>query len=362
MRTGLIIIFLLVSFAATAAAPDEDSNAESNVDAMEVAGTEGSTNESSQSFDQTEKPVDESEAGPEQKSWLDSHKEYVDTRIERASSWVDGFFNDPNYEEEAAYSQIRLRPEWYYRKEQGSKFKFRFRARVNLPNLGRRASLVAGVDEDSDFDDSADDSSDEGLIGLQFFMKESSKWNTSVTAGVKFNDFAFFLGPRIRYQDTVGEKGSYRFTQTVRWQTNNYWQFISRLDLNRLVSKRLYFRQTFDGRWRGEKSDEEGYRTRISSFLTQSLSPLSGLQYEFSTIFHTEPDTHVDKYVVAARYRRQTDLGWLYYEIVPQISWDEEYDYKFNPGIRLRLEFFYGKSKSQQFWRGEAEDTDNFRW
>jgi len=47
---------------------------------------------------------------------------------------------------------------------------------------------------------------------------------------------------------------------------------------------------------------------------------------------------------------------------VPQVSFDEEYDYKFNPGIRLRLEFFYGKSESRQFWRNEEEDTDYFRW
>jgi hypothetical protein len=304
----------------------------------------------------------EAEVATEDESWVDVHKTYVDTQIERASLWVDGFFNDPNYEAESAYSQIRLRPEYYYRKEQGGKFKFRFRARVNLPNLGRRASLVAGADDDSGFDDSVDDSSDEGVLGLQFFMKESSKWNTSFTAGVKFNDFAFFLGPRIRYRNNVGEKGSYRFTQTVRWQTNNYWQFNTRLDLNRVLTDRLYFRQTFDGRWRGEKSEDEGYRTRISSFLTQSLTQLSGFQYEFSTIFHTRPDTHVDRYVVALRYRKQTAKKWLYYEIVPQISWDEEYDYQFNPGIRLRLEFFFGKSASREFWKGEAEDTDHFRW
>ncbi len=307
-------------------------------------------------------PAEDSENPPDDSSWLDSHKNYMDTQIERASLWVDGFFVDSEYEAEDAYTQIRLRPEFYYRREQGAKGKFRFRARVNLPNLGRKVSLVAGADDDSGFDDSLDDSTDDDILGLQFFMKESSKWNTSFTAGVKFDEFAFFVGPRVRYRANIGEKGSYRFTQTVRWQTNNYWQFNTRLDLNRVISDTLYFRQTFDGRWRGEKSRDEGYRTRISSFLTQRLTQLSGFQYEFSTIFHSRPDTHVDKYVVAARYRKQTSRKWLYYEIVPQISWDEKYDYKFNPGIRLRLEFFYGKSTSRQIWKNQPEDTDEFNW
>ena len=348
LRFSLTLLFLLFAFSIQADEPV--------VDAIQSAETDQSVT--------VEDPEAETDKDSENKSWADSHKEYVDTRVERASLWVDGFFADQEYEAEAAYSQIRLRPEYYYRKEQGSKAKFRFRARLNLPNLGRRVSLVAGADEDSGFDDSADDSSDEGVLGLQFFMKETSAWNTSITAGMKFNDFAFFVGPRVRYRATVGQKGSYRFTQTLRWQTNNYWQINTRLDLNRILSDQFYFRQTFDGRWRGEKSEEEGYRTRISSFLTQSLSPISGLQYEFSTIFHTRPDTHVDRYVVSLRYRKRTKYDWLYYEIVPQVSWDDEYDYQFNPGIRLRLEFFYGKSESSQFWRGEAEDRDegDFRW
>ena len=341
MRVGLFICLALFSFSALAVEPADN---ETPLDEL------------------LEEADAEADEGAEDKSWVDAHKNYVDTQIERASLWVDSFFVDSEYEAEDAYSQIRLRPEFYYRKEQGAKGKFRFRARVNLPNLGRKVSLVAGADDDSGFDDSVDDSADEGIVGLQFFGKQTSKWNTSFTAGVKFNVFAFFLGPRVRYKDTLGEKGSYRFTQTVRWQTNIYWQFNTRLDLNRLISDRFYFRQTFDGRWRGEKSEDEGYRTRVSSFLTHRLSDLSGFQYEFSTIFHTEPDTHVDRYVVAARYRRQTKHKWLYYEIVPQISWDEEYDYKFNPGIRLRLEFFYGRSTSREFWKGEAEDTDEFRW
>jgi hypothetical protein len=193
-------------------------------------------------------------------------------------------------------------------------------------------------------------------------MKETSRWNTSISLGLKFNEFAFFLGPRVRYEDAIGEKGSYRFTQTLRWQTNNAWQINTRLDLNRVISNRLFFRQTFDGRWRGERAEEEGYRTQISSFLTQRLGQQSGLQYEFSTVFHTRPDTHVDKYTVAVRYRKKTRRDWLYYEIVPQLSWEHDYDYKTNPGIRLRLEFFYGGDTMDKFWRRESEDTEEFRW
>jgi len=348
-RMMLLLLLCAVFPQAFAAEPTETGSA------SPVANAEAS--EEQQDAGQQE----DGEEDPE--SILDRHKQFVDTQVQRASTWADAFFQDPNYEAEAAYSQIRIRPELYYRQEQGLSGRFRFRARFNLPNLGHKVSLVAGADEeDTDFQDSVDDSRGDGAIGLQFFVKESSRWNTSITAGVKFNEFAGFVGPRVRYEDVIGDKGSYRITQTLRWQTNNHWQVNTRLDLNRVINDHFFFRQTFDGRWRGEKADEEGYRTQVSSVLTQRLGPKSGLQYEFSTVFHTQPDTHVDKYVASVRYRKRTKRDWLYYEIVPQVSFDHDYDYKFNPGIRLRLEIFYGGAAAKQFWQRESEDTQDFRW
>ena len=277
---------------------------------LALPGSEPIENQPVRSEDEVEASTEEQEEVI-RKDMLDRQKDYVDTQVQRASQWVDSFFVDPNYEAEQANSQFRIRPEIYYGKEDDFKFRLRVRARINLPNMGRRVSLVVGADDEDGFDDAVDDSADDGIIGLQFFMRESSRWNTSLSVGVKFNDFAGFIGPRVRYTGVLGQKGSYRFTQTVRWQTNDYWQINTRLDLNRVINDKLFFRQTFDGRWRGERADEEGYRTQISSYLTQRLGLFSGLQYEFSTIFHTEPDTHVDEYVLALRYRKRTNRAGL---------------------------------------------------
>ena len=79
-------------------------------------------------------------------------------------------------------------PSIYYRKEQGAKAKFRFRARVNLPNLGPQVSvLIAGADEDEDgFDDSVQmiRPTDGMHRPAVFHEKSHAKWNTSFTAGV----------------------------------------------------------------------------------------------------------------------------------------------------------------------------------
>jgi hypothetical protein len=48
--------------------------------------------------------------------------------------------------------------------------------------------------------------------------------------------------------------------------------------------------------------------------------------------------------------------------IVPEVSFEDEFDYKANPGVRLRVEVFFGADKVNQFWRREHEDTEDFRW
>lgn len=323
-----------------------------------LAQDEGRAEDSSPEQIEETKDVEEDKEGI-----LDRHKTLVDTQIQRAAQWVDSFFSDPNFEAESANTLVRLRPELYYRNEQGTEGRFKARIKLRLPNMNRKTSLVIGSDDAVDsFGDTADDSAEDAVIGLQFFGRETKRWHTSLSLGVKFDEFAGYVGPRVRYMLPWGEQRAISFTQALRYQSNNYWNSISRLDFNFILGGRYFFRQTFDGRWRGEKSDEEGFRTRIASIFTQRLQNGAGLQYDFSTIIHTRPDTRVDSYTLALRYRKRTRREWLYYEIVPQVSFDHEFDYTFNPGIRLRVEFFYGADTSAKFWKREHEDDEEFRW
>jgi len=299
----------------------------------------------------------------EEESLLDRHKRQIDTQVQRAAYWVDSFFLDPNFEAEVVTTQFRVRPELHYRTEQGMKARVKLSLKLNLPNFSRKTSLIIGNDpDDGTFEDDPDKRGEDSIVGLQFFGKERKRLHTSISVGAKFNDFALFAGPRVSYGKALGEKSLYRLTQTVRWQTNGYWQIYSRLDLNHVINDRYLFRQFFDGRWRGERSDDEGYRTRISSFLTQRLGATSGLLYEFSTIFHTRPETHVNRYTLAMRYRKKTRRDWLYYEIAPEVSFEDEFDYKANPGIRLRVEFFYGEDPEGLHRKRRPGDTEEFQW
>ena len=47
-----------------------------------------------------------------------------------------------------------------------------------------------------------------------------------------------------------------------------------------------------------------------------------------AVVFQTKPDAHVDEYVLVLRYSQRIWRDWFYYEIKPQLSWEEEFDYQ----------------------------------
>jgi len=285
-------------------------------------------------------------------------QQYVTLKVDQTAKWFDSFFDDPNYVAEDASSRVRFRPELYLREEQGTKVRVKVAAKVNLPNLNRKMSLVIGGDDGTgDFENSLDDTLDGASIGLQAFGRASKKWNLSVTAGVKLDDFAFFAGPRVRYLHAIGDRSQFRFVQIFRWFTDNGWDTRTRIDFDHVFDNGMFFRQTIDGRRRADRYDEEGFRTRVSTSLIKRLSSDSGLQYEWFTIFHTKPENKIDSTTVALRYRKRYKYDWLFYEIVPQLAFEDEFDWDINPGIRFRIEIIFGKDAR----KSKARD-DDFLW
>jgi hypothetical protein len=348
----VLAIFLVLSAVAANAQdlPEEDQQ------------KQGESGDLSGETSSVEVPGEKPEAGSQDKSDLsrsEKAQQYVSLKVDKTANWFDSFFDDSHQVAEDASTRVRFRPELFLRQEQGAKVRVKVAAKVNLPNLSRKMSLVIGGDDGTgDFDNSLDDTLEGASIGVQAFGKQTKKWNLSLTAGVTLDDFALFAGPRARYLHPLGDSSQIRFIQIFRWFTNNGWDTRSRLDFDHVFSNGIFFRQTVDGRRRADKYDEEGFRTRVSTLVNQRLSNSSGLQYEWFTIFHTEPDSHVDSTTVALRYRKRYKYDWLFFEVVPQLAFEDEFDWDINPGIRFRVEVIFGKDQ-RKIKSGEDE---GFHW
>ncbi len=285
----------------------------------------------------------------------------IEKRVNETSQWFDAFFDDQNYLEEDASTRLRLRPELFFQRKKDVKVRVKVAAKISLPKMSKKASLIIGGDDGTgDFENSVDNTVDDPTIGLQFFAKQSRRWNTSIIAGLKLkNGPAFFAGPRLRFLQPLGERSQFRVVQTIRWFTDNGWDSRTRLDFDHVLKNGIFLRQTIDGRWRADRHDVEGFRTRVSSSVTRSLNRTSGLQYEWFTIFHTKPDNHIDSTTLSLRFRKQSKKDeWLFYEVVPQIAFEDEFGWEINPGIRLRVEIIFGKDNR----KGKRLKEDDFLW
>ena len=149
-----------------------------------------------------------------------------------------------------------------------------------------------------------------------------------------------------------------RLVQTFRWFTDNGWDSRTQLDFDHVFESGVFLRQTVDGRWRADRHEEEGFRTVVSTSVTQRLKRDLGLQYEWFTVFQTEPDNHVNSTTLALRFRKRSKREWLFFEVVPQLAFEDEFDWDPNPGIRFRFEIIFGEDTRS----GKTRKDDDLLW
>jgi hypothetical protein len=274
---------------------------------------------------------------------VDRMQQGVSASINGAARWVDSFFDDDRFIAEDATTKLRLGQSVFLEHGDGVENKTRINLSFKVPRTQKRLRLFVGSEDDTNktpdtLFNRVDTSEDTSAAGVQFFAKSTTKQNLSLTAGIKLDSQDVFIGPR--YRRTVGlEDWLLRFTQRVRWFTSMGWEATTRVDFEHLVSPRLFFRQTIDGRWREE---DPGYQYEIRPSLTQKLHSGKALEYQWNTLFKTSPNHRLDSSVLLVRYRRNFLRPWLFYEIDPQIAARNDEDFDPKLGITFQIEVVFG--------------------
>jgi len=291
----------------------------------------------------------------EEKATVDTAHEYVTSKVQGSAQWFDTFFDDPNFIAEDASTRLRVRTDAFFSQKDDAKFSANFNLKLRLPQLSRKlnnqTSLLLGGDETLDdldssesdsVDDALNDATDDPTIGIQYFLLLKEKYNVNLTAGVKLSGPSLFVGPRASYVQTLSNNSLLRFVERLRWYTDEGWDSRTRIDYDRSLGKRYLFRQTFEARWREERRNEDGFRLLFATSVTQRLGDRQAIAYRWNTVFKTEPHARADSTVLLAQYRQRIYRKWLYYELLPQVAFQDEHDWKANPGIKLRLEVVFG--------------------
>lgn len=293
------------------------------------------------------------EAGlePAEPTGVDLAQEAISRSVNDAAKWFDSFFGDERYVTEEAHSHIRVIPSLFVEEGESAETRLRVNARLTLPRLDKRLRLIiadSSEDEDGVLDDQAfpDARTNDGdtTLGLQYLLRQKEKLNLSISAGLRRgSDRAvdFFIGPRFRRTWHL-DPWQIRFTERVRWYSDNGWESRTRLDFERLLREELFFRTATELFWSEEDFAEDGFVLAITPSLTQRLESRAGIEYQWSSVFKSRPDSRLDSTTLRIRYRQRIWRKWLFCEVNPQVAFRDEDDFSATPGIEIRLEASFG--------------------
>ena len=273
-------------------------------------------NTTEQQPDQSSPCVDEQGQQRPDASWYDSTHAVMNTVFCEPALWFDSFFGSDRVIEEVGGTYVRWRNDFIYVEADGFRFNTNLNFSVELPKVSYRLKLTFEGDQDQDLEDvlpgdpaAADNTN---TIGLRLDVKDTdrSKFNISVSARPR-------IRARYRYTYPVLEDFLIRFTQEIQ-NEEGVNSARTRIDFEKAFLPKRLFRATTEG---VVAEDFSGLDWAQAFALFDRLSKKSSVSYELSTNGITRPDNRIINTRVGIRYRRNIHRDWLFFEMVPDITW-----------------------------------------
>ncbi|TIH16507.1 hypothetical protein D0S45_08815 [Marinifilum sp. JC120] len=295
-----------------------------------------------------EKTLEENDA-----DLLDTIQVQLSKPLMASAKWMDSFLADDEYTAEVNNTFLRLRLGLYTELE-NSKPKSRsdLSLFLNLPNTEDRMQLVVTSMLDSDDDgltgvdkavrDFETQNKAENTVGLRYFLVQGVQNNLGLHAGISFRDDNLELMGQIRYRykfDITDDWAS-RFSVRYRQYTARGFETKAALSFERQVGH-LFFTTDFENYYEDQNSQ---FNSNINLRLFQPLNEDQALEYALANGFeHNNDFSSYESIKLSTKFRSRFLKDWLFCEIVPQVSWEKEYDWRTNPGIMFRFEMKFGQ-------------------
>ncbi len=280
----------------------------------------------------------------------DIFHQMVCEKLTTTANWLDSFFRDERSEVEENTSSLRLRLSSFFEEGESVKPDARIRFRLVLPELEDRFHIMITGEQDKN-DDIRDTLLDKNAeidqeaernvnLSLRYFIRTAKDMNFSLKVGARINNFSpvIYAGPRYRISKNIGA-WLVRFTQEVKYFTDEGWESDTRFDFEKILKEDLFFRTRTEGYW---FEQEYGYFYELNFSLYQVVDEDRAFQYVWNNYFETRPCHCLDQTLLGITYRRRFWRKWLFFEISPQLAFREEDDYRPTPGITFAVEALFG--------------------
>lgn len=289
---------------------------------------------------------------------LTSTHSYLSRNIEQLSDRIDAFFGTERAFDDSSGTYVQVRGSLIYQKYGDVDYDGNVRAKLDLPNLKEKLSLVFESESDEVLDNkgqittgtpSVSDTFDNkrASASLQYIVREERFWDLRLQPGIKLHwPPETFLRLRARRTQPLSEKWLSRVILTPGWFDPRGWEVRLRHDFDRAAGGGSLFRATSEANWLVKEDRNLG--------LTQSFGyshPLGNrvqMAYQTGVLFETHPTFWDTAYYASIRYRRNIHRGWVFLELKPQILFEREQDFKADASFAVSLEMVFGARSMDQ--------------
>ncbi|MDJ0939180.1 MAG: hypothetical protein QNJ00_05410 [Woeseiaceae bacterium] len=295
-------------------------------------------------------------AATEEDPMLEKTQKRVYQVVYHSSRWFDGLFGSSNVEcaGKVRYGYVGTGLRWDER--DGTKARFRFKAKIALPALNERARLVVGRVDTNDFVDGSDDDNIDSLparfndiedqefvLGLGFGNTGGLRKGWDFGVGVKLRSpVEPYAKLSYHWNPVVAERWLWRITPQAFAQKERGSGFSLSNIVDFAISERWLIRS-----WSIGVVEDEVEGTAWTSKLTayQSLSLDRAFAYSVYASGETENEVELLDYGAEVRYRRSVFRPWVFMELSTSLSWPREFlieERERNIGVGVEFNMLFG--------------------
>lgn len=287
----------------------------------------------------------------ESAQWLEENRDFFARSVTEIGTGLDQFFSGSTAFEDNNKTYARLRLNLAYRETKGFEFQPEFKFRLSLPATQKNLKLVIENDVDDDpslerqnrpgsYSEEYDDKT-RIQAALEFFDEVIAEWDSRFDIGLRAKAP---LNPFLRHRATRLWQLSDIWSSRVRHQLAYYkrdgFRFNEAVYFERLSRNDAFFRTHTEFQWR------EGYdHMQLIQVLTyyRKLDRERGLEYQLGVVAESMHHTVVSDVYWALAYRQLLYKNWLYFDVIPQLSYPRAEDYESRASLTFRLEVLFFK-------------------
>jgi hypothetical protein len=282
---------------------------------------------------------------------VDEQQEFISKTVVGFSERIDNYFSDDRKTEESSKTRIRFAVSSFSFREKDSVVVTDVDARVHLPKTEGKLRLeFYSGDSNGDQTDvtrgqkTLNDSVDNNgfNLGIGYFLKAKKLLNVRLRSGINFRSNKINPFIDLRARNTIDFLSTWKMhlTETLFWENVIGAGLKTSLDFEHPVTENIHFRSASNATY--YKTGD--YLALSQDFLLfQSIDDRSALIYQTGAIGDDlSGNARVDTYYSSIRYRQRIYKDWMFMELMPQIRYPRDDNFKQETSIMVQFSMLFG--------------------